>query len=63
MRKTTLEQQSDRLARRRAELGDRLPTIPANPGGRRTESKLALFDRLDQVAAEAVRPPKFMRNR
>jgi hypothetical protein len=56
MRRTTLDQQSETLARRRAKLGKRVPSVPANAGGRRTASKLALLDRLGEIAASADAP-------
>jgi hypothetical protein len=59
----TLKQQSEALARRRAELGERVPSVPANAGGRRTVSKLALLDRLDELDAASRQPPKFIRHR
>ncbi len=62
-RRITLDQQSEALARRRAELGERVPKVPANGGGRRTVSKLALLDRLDALDAASGQPPKFIRNR
>jgi hypothetical protein len=63
MRRTTLDQQSEALARRRSELGERAPRVPANAGGRRTESKIALLDRLGEIAAAAGRPRQFTGNR
>jgi hypothetical protein len=62
-RRTTLEEHGKALAKRRAELGDRAPVVPPNAGGRRTASKLALFDRLDELDAASGQLPKFVRNR
>ena len=63
MRRITLELQSEALARRRALLGDRVPSVPANTGGRRTESKVALLDRLDAITAATGRPARFIGKR
>jgi hypothetical protein len=63
MRRTPLDQQSEALARLRSELGERAPRVPANAGVRRTEPKVALLDRLDEIAAVAGRSPRFTGNR
>ncbi|HLY58475.1 MAG TPA: hypothetical protein VKS60_23135 [Stellaceae bacterium] len=61
-RRITLEQQSGVLAARRAELGGRVPSIPGNPGGRRTASKQALLRRLADIAAASTQPARFLAN-
>jgi len=61
-RRITLEQQGAVLASRRAELGARVPSVPANPGGRRTASKQALLQRLADIAAASTQPARFLGN-
>ncbi len=51
MRKTTLKQQSDWIARRKKELGiEGTDYVARNPGTRRTASKKALLERIEQGA-------------
>lgn len=51
MRKTTLERQSEWIARRKKELGiEGGNYVARNPGTRRTDSKKALLEKIEQGA-------------
>ncbi len=61
MNRITLEQQSGWLAKRKRQLGLRgRDYVPANRGGRRTATKQALLDRLDEIRRSSKRALRFL---
>lgn len=61
MNRTTLEQQSAWLAKRKRELGlSGRDYVPMNSGARRTASKQALLEKLAEIGRTSMRALRFL---